>query len=721
MFLYTHAKSYCENFYEDLNDKNMCIEVTYKGDIKRDLILDNIYILYNIVFAFEIIIKIIAKGLILHKNAYFRSGWNILDSIITIYSFLELIFENLNMPQSLRVIRLMRVLKYSDSIPGISRLIQSIIISLPVLGNVLLFLGFVFIVFATLGIQIFSGAYYNRCRPSPVIKEILSNGLIQYISEPVYDKICPIGDHSSCGEGYFCVNFYNITNFFNMTNVTIDQFDVNDEKLSKNPYFNYGVPNFDNILTCLFNVFCFMTIQNWSEILTIMLDGISVIAARAYFFAIVTIGGFFIMKLILAAQNEALIKVRKDEKAEKLQLLENLIYKYPHLFNKRMDELWEDVQNIKNKDLIENIENLHKELLKFEKKKSQAGFDLQVNALSFKELKNTKFGAELALFKNKNKNLFKSSALSEIDKIQSDSSNSSSSGSKSNDSNKSDTQEQKQDSKTGINKEEIQASNLEILKSENGQSDIGKVQMLSKEKSSSFKSGNHDIENNLFNYKLGKNENNKRPKNKNISYEPLIEFSHSCKQIKEKISFLKSKGEKIDPIFNLETVQIFQDNIKLAQETKQKLYHSNLSGNSRSDFVKSVATLVSTKLENVKNMTINKLKFLILEKYSNTPGYIIFNVFMYLLTLVNLLFLFTLSYPIKDDAVKRVNFINILCSSLYLLEIFFRLLVLGWKGYFRDKSNITDLVVVLLGVIEILTINLNSDPDGKFYFLLFYF
>jgi hypothetical protein len=37
---------------------------------------------FTIIFIAEACLKIIAMGFILHKNAYLRNGWNIIDAIV---------------------------------------------------------------------------------------------------------------------------------------------------------------------------------------------------------------------------------------------------------------------------------------------------------------------------------------------------------------------------------------------------------------------------------------------------------------------------------------------------------------------------------------------------------------------------------------------------------------------------------------------------------------
>ena len=44
----------------------------------------------SILFGFELLFKVISLGLVNHEGAYLRDGWNVLDCIIVIISFLSL-------------------------------------------------------------------------------------------------------------------------------------------------------------------------------------------------------------------------------------------------------------------------------------------------------------------------------------------------------------------------------------------------------------------------------------------------------------------------------------------------------------------------------------------------------------------------------------------------------------------------------------------------------
>lgn len=55
--------------------------------------LDKINLLCTVAFIIEAMIKIIARGLICHRNSYLRGGWNIIDAMVVISGyFSSLIF-----------------------------------------------------------------------------------------------------------------------------------------------------------------------------------------------------------------------------------------------------------------------------------------------------------------------------------------------------------------------------------------------------------------------------------------------------------------------------------------------------------------------------------------------------------------------------------------------------------------------------------------------------
>ena len=133
----------------------------------RNQVVELSGIAFSIIFTLECAIKIVSMGFYQHKNAYLRDGWNWIDFIVVIVGIIEVIPGIPNL-RALRTLRVLRPLKSIKAIPSMRLLILSLLRSLPALANVVLFLLFMFIMFGILGVQLFAGRLYSRCRLTQV-------------------------------------------------------------------------------------------------------------------------------------------------------------------------------------------------------------------------------------------------------------------------------------------------------------------------------------------------------------------------------------------------------------------------------------------------------------------------------------------------------------------------------------------------------------------------
>ena len=101
--------------------------------------------------------KILSQGLIKHKNAYLRDGWNIVDFLVVMSSIFEILITLASRDNSvkfnmLRALRVLRPLRSVKRVPSMRRLVTIMLRSLPELGNTLVFMMFFFIVFGIIAI-----------------------------------------------------------------------------------------------------------------------------------------------------------------------------------------------------------------------------------------------------------------------------------------------------------------------------------------------------------------------------------------------------------------------------------------------------------------------------------------------------------------------------------------------------------------------------------------
>jgi len=108
-------------------------------------------------------------GFLFERGCYLRDGWNILDFFVVLTSILSIAqvkFGDVDIG-SIRTLRMLKALRNVNSIKGLRNIIITLIEALPDLGNVVVFLLFIIILFAILGVQLFGDAYEWRCKLTP--------------------------------------------------------------------------------------------------------------------------------------------------------------------------------------------------------------------------------------------------------------------------------------------------------------------------------------------------------------------------------------------------------------------------------------------------------------------------------------------------------------------------------------------------------------------------
>ncbi|XP_024872842.1 voltage-dependent T-type calcium channel subunit alpha-1G isoform X2 [Temnothorax curvispinosus] len=130
------------------------------------------------VFAIEMFIKVVATSMLYGPDAYFTSGWNIMDGSLVIISIIDLLMSLLSASSPrifgiLRVFRLLRSLRplrVINRAPGLKLVVQTLLSSLRPIGNIVLICCTFFVIFGILGVQLFKGAFYY-CE-GPDIKDV---------------------------------------------------------------------------------------------------------------------------------------------------------------------------------------------------------------------------------------------------------------------------------------------------------------------------------------------------------------------------------------------------------------------------------------------------------------------------------------------------------------------------------------------------------------------
>ena len=129
-------------------------------------ILDPLDLVINIIFTFEMILKIVATGFVIHAGSYLRDSWNVLDFTIVLLSWatrvLDLLSSSLPNFAALKVVRILRVfrmLRTINKLPGLKLVVTGILSSIVPLFSTVPVIFFVFLTFAIAFTQSFMGGF----------------------------------------------------------------------------------------------------------------------------------------------------------------------------------------------------------------------------------------------------------------------------------------------------------------------------------------------------------------------------------------------------------------------------------------------------------------------------------------------------------------------------------------------------------------------------------
>ncbi|XP_067369389.1 voltage-dependent R-type calcium channel subunit alpha-1E isoform X3 [Channa argus] len=117
------------------------------------------------VFTFEMIIKMIDQGLVLHDGSYFRDLWNILDFIVVVGALVAFALTNnkgrdIKTIKSLRVLRVLRPLKTIKRLPKLKAVFDCVVTSLKNVFNILIVYKLFMFIFAVIAVQLFKGKFF---------------------------------------------------------------------------------------------------------------------------------------------------------------------------------------------------------------------------------------------------------------------------------------------------------------------------------------------------------------------------------------------------------------------------------------------------------------------------------------------------------------------------------------------------------------------------------
>ena len=129
--------------------------------------LKNVNRLFTILFTAEFFTKIMSQGLIFTPNAYLKSGWNVMDSVVLAFAWVDEtgILQNSSAAKVVRLARALRPLRLMKRNKGMRVVIDALISTLAPVIYVIIFALFTFTIAAIMGMGLFGGKFYRCSTP----------------------------------------------------------------------------------------------------------------------------------------------------------------------------------------------------------------------------------------------------------------------------------------------------------------------------------------------------------------------------------------------------------------------------------------------------------------------------------------------------------------------------------------------------------------------------
>ncbi|XP_073908794.1 voltage-dependent N-type calcium channel subunit alpha-1B isoform X10 [Castor canadensis] len=168
----------------------LAAEDPVRTDSSRNNVLKYMDYIFTGVFTFEMVIKMIDLGLLLHPGAYFRDLWNILDFIVVSGALVAFAFsgskgKDINTIKSLRVLRVLRPLKTIKRLPKLKAVFDCVVNSLKNVLNILIVYMLFMFIFAVIAVQLFKGKFFYCTDESKELERDCRGQYLDYEKEEV--------------------------------------------------------------------------------------------------------------------------------------------------------------------------------------------------------------------------------------------------------------------------------------------------------------------------------------------------------------------------------------------------------------------------------------------------------------------------------------------------------------------------------------------------------
>ncbi|XP_042364199.1 calcium channel, voltage-dependent, L type, alpha 1D subunit, a [Plectropomus leopardus] len=243
-----------------LSSVSLAAEDPIRNFSARNIILGYFDYAFTAIFTVEIVLKMTTYGAFLHKGAFCRNYFNLLDLLVVGVSLVSFGIQSsaISVVKILRVLRVLRPLRAINRAKGLKHVVQCVFVAIRTIGNIMIVTTLLQFMFACIGVQLFKGKFY-RCTDEA--------------------KSSP----EEC-KGTF---------------ILYKDGDVNQPTIHKRLWHNSDF-NFDNVLMAMMALFTVSTFEGWPALLYKAIDSNRENLGPIYNYR-VEISIFFIIYIIIIA------------------------------------------------------------------------------------------------------------------------------------------------------------------------------------------------------------------------------------------------------------------------------------------------------------------------------------------------------------------------------------------------------------------------------------
>ncbi|XP_026077607.1 voltage-dependent L-type calcium channel subunit alpha-1D-like isoform X11 [Carassius auratus] len=243
-----------------LSSASLAAEDPIRNFSARNIVLGYADYVFTSMFTFEIVLKMTTYGAFLHKGAFCRNYFNLLDLLVVGVSLVSFGIQSsaISVVKILRVLRVLRPLRAINRAKGLKHVVQCVFVAIRTIGNIMIVTTLLQFMFACIGVQLFKGKFYRCNDDTKTIPEECKGTYILY------------------KDG-----------------------DVNQPFIQKRHWHNSDY-NFDNVLMAMMALFTVSTFEGWPALLYKAIDSNRENMGPIYNYR-VEISIFFIIYIIIIA------------------------------------------------------------------------------------------------------------------------------------------------------------------------------------------------------------------------------------------------------------------------------------------------------------------------------------------------------------------------------------------------------------------------------------